>query len=116
MGTRNKDENTKRFKVTWLCISGSLAPRQHGTKSPWLLGVGSWGQELVVRQWVISSGEQIKVQKEKTVSGHIALTPAQGARTEAYTQVQGGTRYFMRTGCSVWGQQVQWDEPLPCPP
>lgn len=59
-----------------------------------------------MRPGVISSGEQIKVQKEKAVSGHIALTPAQEARTEADALVQGRTTYFMRTGCSGCGQQA----------
>lgn len=59
-----------------------------------------------MRLGVISSGEQMTVQKDKAVSGHIALTPAQGARTEAGIHVQGRTRHFMRTGCAVCGQQA----------
>lgn len=69
-----------------------------------------------MRPWVISSGEKIKVQKEKAVSGQIALSPAQGVRTEVDTQVRGGTRHFIRTG-SVASKhhalQVRWEELLP---
>lgn len=125
-----------RFKSLFLSLS---CPHQHGTREApklramavlrkpkrpgvWTeslrqLGMESWAPEAVVRS-VVSSGDQMKAQEEKAASAHRVNRSRQSRDRSA--QVQSRTRHFMRTRCSLCGQeahavQTRWEEPPPPP-